>query len=128
MNAVWILGDELSPEHAALSQTSPDESRVLMIESKARSSLLRWILRLQKRRQNTSIAWIRSQRITTVTWSTTSFTVGFIPTFRRILWRTQRSANNLSLFLVETFAGLLNLSLFRQSRDAPLQQARETRR
>ena len=42
MNAVWILGDQLSPEHAALSQTSPGESRVLMIESKARGSLLRY--------------------------------------------------------------------------------------
>ena len=38
MNAVWILGDQLSAEHAALSQTGPDESRVLMIESKARGS------------------------------------------------------------------------------------------
>jgi deoxyribodipyrimidine photolyase-like uncharacterized protein len=38
MNTVWILGDQLSPEHAALSQTSPDESRVLMIESKPRAT------------------------------------------------------------------------------------------
>jgi deoxyribodipyrimidine photolyase-related protein len=42
MKAVWILGDQLSPEHAALSQTSPNESRVLMIESKTRGSLLRY--------------------------------------------------------------------------------------
>ena len=41
MNTVWILGDQLSPEHAALSQTSPAESRVLMIGSKARGSVLR---------------------------------------------------------------------------------------
>ena len=32
-----------------------------------------------------SSARIRSQRITTVIWTTTSFTVGFIPTSRRIL-------------------------------------------
>ena len=42
MNAVWILGDQLSPEHAALLQTQPGESRVLMIESKVRGSLLRY--------------------------------------------------------------------------------------
>ncbi|MDQ6860529.1 MAG: cryptochrome/photolyase family protein [Verrucomicrobiota bacterium] len=42
MNTVWILGDQLSPEHAALSLTSPKESRVLMVESKARGSALRY--------------------------------------------------------------------------------------
>lgn len=39
---VRILGDQLSPEHAALAQTNPRESRVLMIESKARGSALRY--------------------------------------------------------------------------------------
>ncbi|CAA9257350.1 MAG: hypothetical protein AVDCRST_MAG42-2542 [uncultured Chthoniobacterales bacterium] len=39
---VWILGDQLSPEHAALAQTNPRESRVLMVESKARGSALRY--------------------------------------------------------------------------------------
>jgi deoxyribodipyrimidine photolyase-like uncharacterized protein len=38
VNTVWILGDQLSPEHAALTQTNPRESRVLMVESKARGS------------------------------------------------------------------------------------------
>jgi deoxyribodipyrimidine photolyase-related protein len=42
MNTVWILGDQLSPEHAALSLTTPKESRVLMIESKARGAVLRY--------------------------------------------------------------------------------------
>ncbi|HEX8295962.1 MAG TPA: cryptochrome/photolyase family protein [Chthoniobacteraceae bacterium] len=42
MNTVWILGDQLSPEHAALAATSPRESRVLMVESKARGSALRY--------------------------------------------------------------------------------------
>jgi deoxyribodipyrimidine photolyase-related protein len=39
---VWILGDQLSPEHAALAATNPGESRVLMVESKARGSALRY--------------------------------------------------------------------------------------
>ena len=39
---VWILGDQLSPEHAALTETDPRAARVLMIESKARASLLRY--------------------------------------------------------------------------------------
>lgn len=42
MNTVWILGDQLSPEHAGLAATHPGESRVLMIESKARGSALRY--------------------------------------------------------------------------------------
>ncbi len=42
MKTVWILGDQLSPEHAALGLTNPTESRVLMIESKARGSVLRY--------------------------------------------------------------------------------------
>ncbi len=42
MKSVWILGDQLSPTHAALAGTSPGESRVLMIESKARGSVLRY--------------------------------------------------------------------------------------
>ena len=40
MKTVWILGDQLSPEHAALGKTQPGESRVLMLESKARGSAL----------------------------------------------------------------------------------------
>ena len=40
MKTVWILGDQLSPEHAALGKTQPGDSRVLMIESKARGSTL----------------------------------------------------------------------------------------
>ncbi len=36
MNTIWILGDQLSPEHAALAQTKPGPARVLMIESRAR--------------------------------------------------------------------------------------------
>ncbi|MBA2622936.1 MAG: cryptochrome/photolyase family protein [Chthoniobacterales bacterium] len=42
MQTVWILGDQLSPEHAALAATNPRESRVLMVESKARGSALRY--------------------------------------------------------------------------------------
>jgi deoxyribodipyrimidine photolyase-related protein len=42
MQTVWILGDQLSPEHAALAQTDPSESRVLMVESKARGSAFRY--------------------------------------------------------------------------------------
>jgi len=39
-NTIWILGDQLSPEHSALRRAKPDESRVLMVESKARGGLL----------------------------------------------------------------------------------------
>ena len=42
MNTVWILGDQLSPEHAALAQTNPRKSRVLMVESKTRGSAFRY--------------------------------------------------------------------------------------
>ena len=42
MKTVWILGDQLSPTHAALARTRPGQSRVLMIESKARGSVLRY--------------------------------------------------------------------------------------
>ena len=42
MNTIWILGDQLSPEHAALAQTTPGEARVLMIESKARGAVHRF--------------------------------------------------------------------------------------
>jgi deoxyribodipyrimidine photolyase-like uncharacterized protein len=38
----WILGDQLSPEHAALAEADPKSTRVLMIESKARGSVLRY--------------------------------------------------------------------------------------
>jgi deoxyribodipyrimidine photolyase-related protein len=40
VKTVCILGDQLSPEYAALRRTQPGESRVLMIESKARGSAL----------------------------------------------------------------------------------------
>lgn len=42
MNTIWILGDQLSPEHAALDQTKPGSARVLMIESKARGTVHRF--------------------------------------------------------------------------------------
>lgn len=42
MNTVWILGDQLSPEHAALARTRPGAARVLMIESKARGAVQRF--------------------------------------------------------------------------------------
>ena len=42
MQTIWILGDQLSLEHSALAQSHPRESRVLMIESKARGSALRY--------------------------------------------------------------------------------------
>ena len=42
MKTVWILGDQLSREHAALARTAPGESRVLMIEAKARASVMRY--------------------------------------------------------------------------------------
>jgi deoxyribodipyrimidine photolyase-related protein len=42
MKTVWILGDQLSPEHAELAQFRPGEARVLMIESKARGSVMRY--------------------------------------------------------------------------------------
>lgn len=42
MKTVWILGDQLSTEHAALGLTNSRESRVLMVESKARGSALRY--------------------------------------------------------------------------------------
>lgn len=42
MHTIWILGDQLSPEHAALREYKPGHARVLMIESKARGSVLRY--------------------------------------------------------------------------------------
>ncbi len=42
MNTVWVLSDQLSPEHGALARTNPRESRVLMVESRARGSTLRY--------------------------------------------------------------------------------------
>ena len=42
LNTIWILGDQLSLEHAALSQTKPGAARVLMIESKARGAVHRF--------------------------------------------------------------------------------------
>jgi deoxyribodipyrimidine photolyase-related protein len=42
MNTVWILGDQLSPEHAALGLATPQDSHVLIVESKARGSVLRY--------------------------------------------------------------------------------------
>ncbi len=41
-NTVGVLGDQLSSQHAALAQTNPRASRVLMVESKARGSRLRY--------------------------------------------------------------------------------------
>lgn len=42
MKTIWILGDQLSHEHAALVASSPEESRVLMVESKARGSVMKY--------------------------------------------------------------------------------------
>jgi deoxyribodipyrimidine photolyase-related protein len=42
VNTIWILGDQLSSEHAALTQTKPGAARVLMIESKARGAVQRF--------------------------------------------------------------------------------------
>ncbi len=42
METIWILGDQLSPEHAALARARPTDARVLMVESKARGSALRY--------------------------------------------------------------------------------------
>ena len=42
MDTIWILGDQLSPEHAALARSDPGSARVLMVESKARGSMLRY--------------------------------------------------------------------------------------
>ena len=42
MKTIWILGDQLSHEHAALARSSPRNARVLMIESRARGSVLRY--------------------------------------------------------------------------------------
>ena len=42
MNTVWILGDQLSPEHAALARTAPAETCALMVESRARGSIMRY--------------------------------------------------------------------------------------
>ena len=44
---------------------------------------------IAKRRPSISTAWIPSQQITTVIWTTTSFTAGFILTSRRILLRAR---------------------------------------
>jgi len=42
MHTIWILGDQLSPGHAAFAGHAPGTARVLMIESKARGSVLRY--------------------------------------------------------------------------------------
>lgn len=42
MQTIWILGDQLSPEHAALVRVRPGKSRVLMVESKARGAAHRY--------------------------------------------------------------------------------------
>jgi deoxyribodipyrimidine photolyase-related protein len=42
MNSIWILGDQLSLENAALAQANPADSVVLMIESRERGSALRY--------------------------------------------------------------------------------------
>ncbi|MEO7165852.1 MAG: cryptochrome/photolyase family protein [Chthoniobacterales bacterium] len=39
---IWILGDQLSLEHAALAAYSPKTARVLMVESKARGAVERY--------------------------------------------------------------------------------------
>ncbi|MEO8044741.1 MAG: cryptochrome/photolyase family protein [Spartobacteria bacterium] len=39
---IWILGDQLSPEHAALAAYSPKTARLLMVESKARGAVERY--------------------------------------------------------------------------------------
>lgn len=42
MNTLWILGDQLSPDHAALKKADPAHCQVLMVESKARGSVMRY--------------------------------------------------------------------------------------
>ena len=42
MNTVWVLGDQLSPEHAALAVADPAQTCVLMVESKARGLVHRY--------------------------------------------------------------------------------------
>lgn len=42
MTTVWILGDQLSHEHAALANADPRKTVVLMVESKARGSVLKY--------------------------------------------------------------------------------------
>lgn len=42
MNTIWILGDQLSHEHAALVRATPGTVRILMIESKARGAVHRF--------------------------------------------------------------------------------------
>lgn len=39
---IWILGDQLSHEHAALAASDPQEAHVLMVESKARGAVLKY--------------------------------------------------------------------------------------
>jgi deoxyribodipyrimidine photolyase-related protein len=41
-DSIWILGDQLSHEHAVLSRFRPGQARVLMVESKARGSILKY--------------------------------------------------------------------------------------
>lgn len=42
VNTIWILGDQLSTENAALATTSPEDAQILMVESKARGSVERY--------------------------------------------------------------------------------------
>lgn len=42
MRSVWILGDQLSPTHAALAAADPARDRVVMIESRARGGHYRY--------------------------------------------------------------------------------------
>jgi deoxyribodipyrimidine photolyase-related protein len=42
MTTIWVLGDQLSPVHAALAQCRKKDAVVLMVESKARGSVLRY--------------------------------------------------------------------------------------
>ncbi len=42
MHTIWILGDQLSLENAALAAASPETARVLMVESKARGAVHRY--------------------------------------------------------------------------------------
>ncbi len=42
MDTIWILGDQLSLEHAVLAKTPPGAARIVMIESKARGAVHRF--------------------------------------------------------------------------------------
>ncbi len=42
VQTIWILGDQLSLENAALVAAAPETARVLMVESKARGSVHRY--------------------------------------------------------------------------------------